>query len=81
MPWLLMRPILYSALSEGSSAAPMVMPSIMALNLSTMGFFSRPSGSWGNSASTGVCVTLDEVLSEAWGVAVSSLLGGGLRGG
>lgn len=45
MPWLFMQPILYSAFSEGSRAAPMVMPSIMALNLRTMGFFSRPSGS------------------------------------
>lgn len=64
MPWLFMRPILYSALREGSRAAPMVMPSIMALNLRTMGFFSSPSGSWGNSlASTGVWLMLD-ALSE-----------------
>lgn len=45
MPWLFMWPILYSAFSEGNSAAPMVIPSITALNLRTMGFFSRPSGS------------------------------------
>lgn len=78
MPWLFMRPILYSAFSDGSRAAPMVMPSIMALNLRTMGFFSRPSGSWGNSlASTGVWLMLD-ALSEGCGVGVSSLLGGWL---
>lgn len=45
MPWLFMRPILYSAFSDGSRAAPMVMPSITALNLRTIGFFSKPSGS------------------------------------
>lgn len=56
----------------------MVMPSIMALNLSTMGFFSRPSGSCGNSlASTGVWLMLD-ALSEGCGVGVSSLFGGWL---
>lgn len=79
MPWLFMRPILYSAFSDGSRAAPMVMPSITALNLRTIGFFSKPSGSWGNSlASTGVWLMLD-ALSEGCGVGVSSLLGGWLQ--
>lgn len=79
MPWLFIWPILYSAFSEGSSAAPMVIPSIMALNFRTMGFFSRPSGSWGNSlASTGVWLMLD-AFSEGCGVGVSSLFGGWLR--
>lgn len=76
MPWLFMRPILYSALREGNRAAPIVIPSSIALNFNTIGFFSSPSGSWGNSlASTGVWLTL---TSEGCGVGVSSRLGGGL---
>lgn len=79
MPWLFMRPTLYSAFNDGSRAAPMVMPSIITLNLRTIGFFSKPSGSWGNSlASTGVWLML-EVLSDGCGVGVSSLFGGWLK--
>lgn len=78
IPWLFILPILYSALSEGSRAAPIVIPSSMALNFSTIGFFSSPSGSCGYSlASTGVWLIL-EALSAGCGVGVSSLFGGGL---
>lgn len=79
IPWLLILPILYSAFRDGNSAAPMAMPSNMALNLRTIGFFSRPSGSWGNSfVSIGVWLTLVGVFSEGSGVAISSLTGCGL---
>jgi hypothetical protein len=43
IPWLLVLPILYSAFRDGESAAPMVIPSNMAL------LFSKPSGNGGNS--------------------------------
>lgn len=51
----------------------------MALNLRTIGFFSKPSGSCGNSfVSTGVWLILVGVFSEGKGVATSSLVGWGL---
>lgn len=48
----------------------------MALNLRTIGFFSKPSGSCGNSfVSTGVWLILVGVFSEGKGVATSSFVG------
>jgi hypothetical protein len=59
IPWLLVLPILYSAFRDGESAAPMVIPSNMAL------LFSKPSGNGGNSfVSIGVWLTIIGVLSE-----------------
>lgn len=79
IPWLLILPILYSAFKDGKRAAPIAIPSIMALNLRTMGFFSKPSGNCGNSlVSIGVWFMLVGVFSGGKGVVVSSFVGCGL---